>query len=90
MNRDLEKLESAMRVDKLKESVAKAESALKKWNCEMFKYADSIRLLEERVSKLEQVSGKSIDELTVLFAAGWKLREPTKFSDLLSMLDLEE
>ena len=79
---DLEKLEKAIRVDKLKDSVAKAESALKKYNCEMFKYADSIRLLEENVSKLEQVSGKSMNELIVLFAAGWTLTPPTYVSEL--------
>ena len=77
---DLEKLEKAMRVDKLKESITKAESALKKYNCEIFKYSDSIRCLEERVSKLEQVSGKSMDELIELFAAGWTLNPPRELT----------
>ena len=42
------------------------------------------------INKLEQLSGKSIEELIELFAAGWTFRPPTKFSDLLSMLDLED
>lgn len=46
--------------------------------------------LESNIHKLEQLSGKSIEELVELFAAGWTLRPPTMFSDLLSMLDLEE
>ena len=50
-------------------------------------------ILEEQdaaIHKLEQLSGKTIEELVDLFAAGWTLRPPTKFSDLLSMLDMEE
>ena len=46
--------------------------------------------LHKHKHKLERVSGKTIEELVELFAAGWTLRPPTKFSDLLSMLDLEE
>lgn len=46
--------------------------------------------LEEKVSKLIQVSGKSIEELIALFAAGWTLEPPTNVYNSSSMLDLEE
>ena len=52
--------------------------------------AASVRKLDENVHKLEQVSGKSMDELTVLFAAGWKLTPPIECCQKLSMLDMEE
>lgn len=44
------------------------------------------RHLQETVTKLEYLSGYSLDQLIELFAAGWTLqqpKEPYKFSDLL-------
>lgn len=85
---NLEQLERAMNPLKLTENIVKVESVLKKFYVDIYEYADSIRLLEERVSKLEQVSGKSMNELIVLFAAGWELRPPensdVRISELLS------
>ena len=52
--------------------------------------AKNIRRIDESVMELEQVSGKTIEELVELFASGWELRPPTKVSDLLNMMDLEE
>lgn len=53
----------------------------------------TVRELDENVCKLEQVSGKSIEELIELFAAGWILTPPysnTKLSDLVNMIDSED
>lgn len=49
-----------------------------------------IQSMEENIHKLERLSGKSIEELIRLFAAGYELKPPTYVSDLLSMMDLEE
>ena len=45
---------------------------------------------ETNIHKLETVSGKSIEELIDLFAAGYELKPPTYVSDLMSMLDSED
>ena len=81
-----EYIEEKPGLEKVKEAIEKLDSIPPihiNWSSEYKRDATNIR-------KLEQVSGKSIEELVELFAAGWTLRPPTKFSDLLSMLDMED
>lgn len=40
--------------------------------------------IEKKITKLEHVSGESIDELIRLFAAGWKLNSPDTYKITLS------
>ena len=54
------------------------------------KAVNIIQKQEENIHELELLSGKSIEELIELFAAGWELTPPTYVGDLLSMMDLEE
>ena len=56
------------------------------------KAANIVPRTEEKLHTLEYLSGKTIDELIRLFAAGWTLEPPEKpptFSELLSMMDKE-
>lgn len=46
-----------------------------------------VRRTEEKIYKLKQVSGKSIDELIGLFAAGWTLEPPKEYPSFREFLD---
>lgn len=43
--------------------------------------------IEEKITKLEHVSGKSIDELIRLFAAGWEPTPPSTYKVMLGELE---
>ena len=87
---NLEKLNESMKTLKVKEDIDKATSALKKVTTALYMHTDSIGLIVDNIHRLELVSGKSMDELIVLFAAGWELRPPENNNETLCGLLLDK